>query len=1064
MDTNLAKLEAEIDFEDAAEAAGFGRDDWEHLTVHEAVDFEYIKWQVVDAFIMRGYKDSLIKGCLLANDGGTGKTVTAFLLYWMFYLHCRQRLDDGYATDDCFPTLMLVPANIIDQVYREHVKFMTGKTKIYVIYGSSRDYQRDPARAAVTLDYDDYENHMEEWMSPEGRSDPELAGANWHEMSGRSIYCQDTDVSPFPQTASILLLLTTTTFVKRFLSHEYLNRNDNNNIQPDTCCPIGEGLPSSDWVDADGRRKRDRAIVQGGSTHGKKPRLLAKAKGKQPIGSTAPDDTTPDDPDPRTTESTGEHDDESLEQAAQTSKTKGAYVRYELKMTRLTDFRFSRVIVDEAQCLRNPTSAISRAVSLIPKDFIHLLSATPIMDTKEDMRGHAKQFFDNANLEIDIDDETPFLLDDYDPLACRHAARDNGPPHTTPSFWREARTNDIDPMTEFYTLEQLKFWYLHPRITRHLGSSDTAVSDKIFKELTRLFCTRRTLHTKLELPDRSLCYPGQGMRPTSIVTEEVGFRDDHAKTLTMVVDTFGRRVLCVNENPDIPEYLESAEPGTVQNRLAYAVTRGLKLASFDMRALHMIAKTDRIGNLEPRVINRVLQDRRLPSSTHAGRDNSRQHQQGTAPGDPVLGVKHTNHLIDQDPDGGLTYSWVLTMPPCAPPASSRADMMHFALYYSPVMTRVVHHVCANLKENHRTLVVVDNSYCQQQIHAVLTKMGIHVQSIRASDNPQRRAQTIHEFNDRSSNLSVLVCDANVTATGSNMHHACSRGIIAQYTHDVATMRQAIFRLSRLGQPHEVSWVIIRHNSSYSDIQEHSICVKFVEIARNQGMVPRFVRGLRLQRMVTYEYLRNLLAQPFNRYAWVLSPPSSVAEYNAQPMRDLGSFCTQITHFLLGTPLQFQDDVEFMADLDDYLPSIVDSWKKKLFTLSQATWRDQHNQLRQRILVARETMSAPDSKSTLRQPRRSTRMEEDDINSCAQDFMAIGRLELDNHADVHKKLQHIAKGRHMDSIIEDGLLPNQAPSIPMGWGLGALEKAARPPTQPDPLTPASTQHEPETWKT
>lgn len=100
-----------------------------------------------------------------------------------------------------------------------------------------------------------------------------------------------------------------------------------------------------------------------------------------------------------------------------------------------------------------------------------------------------------------------------------------------------------------------------------------------------------------------------------------------------------------------------------------------------------------------------------------------------------------------------------------------------------------------------------------------------------------------------------------------------------------------------------------------------MCRKFAEVLRNEGHLPKYLEGLpQLQRIVAYEMMRNLLAQPFNCYSWNapgIDPPSLIAEYNDFRHRRLGQFFTSVAQLLLSLP----DDMQTKKDLDKMCATI-----------------------------------------------------------------------------------------------------------------------------------------------
>jgi hypothetical protein len=74
--------------------------------------------QIIDAIWMLDMEQGPLKGSLLANNVGTGKTFTYLALVHMAAMQLERRADMGEEVE-FLPTLIIVPNNIISQVYTE---------------------------------------------------------------------------------------------------------------------------------------------------------------------------------------------------------------------------------------------------------------------------------------------------------------------------------------------------------------------------------------------------------------------------------------------------------------------------------------------------------------------------------------------------------------------------------------------------------------------------------------------------------------------------------------------------------------------------------------------------------------------------------------------------------------------------------------------------------------------------------------------------------------------------------------------------------------------------------
>ncbi|KAL2172936.1 uncharacterized protein P884DRAFT_273681, partial [Thermothelomyces heterothallicus CBS 202.75] len=108
----------------------------------------------------------------------------------------------------------------------------------------------------------------------------------------------------------------------------------------------------------------------------------------------------------------------------------------------------------------------------------------------------------------------------------------------------------------------------------------------------------------------------------------------------------------------------------------------------------------------------------------------------------------------------------------------------------------------------------------------------------------------------------------------------------------------IGRLYRMGQGQVVRWHIVMCSGTYSIVQEDKMCRKIVPEILFTGRIPKRIKGRTLRLMVAYEILRMKFAHPFNRFAWVVNPPSRVEDYTSPAMVRMGHFISSIVEQVL----------------------------------------------------------------------------------------------------------------------------------------------------------------------
>ncbi|KAK8099770.1 DEAD-like helicase [Apiospora kogelbergensis] len=332
------------------------------------------------------------------------------------------------------------------------------------------------------------------------------------------------------------------------------------------------------------------------------------------------------------------------------------------------------------------------------------------------------------------------------------------------------------------------------------------------------------------------------------------------------------------------------EHKAVSSSAKMAIRRMLSLSSFDGHIPEMLCVDDNVSSF--------MDPAALREQVSAGEGDSGPVSEA-APS--TLGAEQAELLRRGDPDGGLLYMYyTFEYSKCRIAAPlKRSSMVQWHLGRSPVMTEIAKEVAENMKSKKRTLVVVNDPFCQQEVVALIEMIGWEVGCIRASDSMEDREQAVKQFNSTDSPMAAFVLNASLDTTKLNFHGSCSRGIIAQYPKTMKTMIQIMGRLVGEVQKEEVIWTILRVNGSYYDIQEDKMCKKFAEILQKETKTPEYLEIPILRRIVAYEQIRVLLSQPFNRYSWCapgIYHPVSIQEYNDVRYRRLGKFYITMAQF------------------------------------------------------------------------------------------------------------------------------------------------------------------------
>lgn len=125
-------------------------------------------------------------------------------------------------------------------------------------------------------------------------------------------------------------------------------------------------------------------------------------------------------------------------------------------------------------------------------------------------------------------------------------------------------------------------------------------------------------------------------------------------------------------------------------------------------------------------------------------------------------------------------------------------------------------------------------------------------------------QVVEAFNNPQSPYTCLVTTLQLSAFGLNLHKSCHRGIIMELPSNHATLLNAIGRLWRIGQKHDVNWEILMARHSFDAYIETSIMSKYCNILAVTGRIDAAIAG-EAQRISAFEIMRQQLGQECSRY-------------------------------------------------------------------------------------------------------------------------------------------------------------------------------------------------------
>ncbi|GAB1316811.1 hypothetical protein MFIFM68171_07021 [Madurella fahalii] len=392
---------------------------------------------------------------------------------------------------------------------------------------------------------------------------------------------------------------------------------------------------------------------------------------------------------------------------------------------------FSRVIVDEAQSLRNIESGFSRIIRLMTTHTraLHMMSATPTLNKIDDIGvewAYAAEIYQPYGKFVPPKSFIMSRTEIRELQSKVQAERDAEKDSAIDSAVFENEKYSDKRLRDYYERTGKRFWCLSPRgvsvVKLHEAESHapTENSDLVYKAIMDCLLLRRSPQTPLETPDGTMHYPREHMPGLRVRVEELGYADKTAATIVATVTTELLRSLYTirntndsNEvivNPEMGDGGEQSEDG---GNINMTIVRALWMVAMDLKSYRVMQLDDRTSlTREDVLIQGISQAVKLGSVSEREEFKAR----ATSDGEPHLGAQHTEYLRDRDIDGGLSYLFaMLCQDNSVTVPSDRNGMAHFVMYESPVLHRVATLVHQNKKEGERTLVVVNNPWMQHRI-------------------------------------------------------------------------------------------------------------------------------------------------------------------------------------------------------------------------------------------------------------------------------------------------------------------------------------------------------------
>lgn len=285
----------------------------------------------------------------------------------------------------------------------------------------------------------------------------------------------------------------------------------------------------------------------------------------------------------------------------------------------------------------------------------------------------------------------------------------------------EGMTNEgLLKMKDIYDRTGERIWIMNPTIYKAAGASfkwNIAFSQFVVRRIFMAMQIRRTMTTRLTLPDGSVSYPAEGLPPATIRVQELDFSilNNQGVDMRELGRQFSRKLIGQTAEGDLTDHSTQPDSANQQpsHMINFGVHRQAVLSTFDPRNLMLMSpgENDLHYQGSKNELIKHFQDMRDDQETNS-RATSRQKRKGKG---PQIGVSHVEQLINTDINGGLTYLYYHTrQDPHMGAPSDRAIFLHWLASTSPIMTEVLSLSYKTVrKDKQRLLVYVDTPWIQQ---------------------------------------------------------------------------------------------------------------------------------------------------------------------------------------------------------------------------------------------------------------------------------------------------------------------------------------------------------------
>ncbi|KAM0263140.1 hypothetical protein ACHAQJ_001293 [Trichoderma viride] len=499
----------------------------------------------------------------------------------------------------------------------------------------------------------------------------------------------------------------------------------------------------------------------------------------------------------------------------------------------------------------------------------------------------------------------------------------------TSEFKAKYPSKSWDELEEFHRRTGVKIWQLDPVIVDAAGRQaewSSSFGQGVVSAILGLVSLRRSLRSRLVLPDGSACYPGAGLLPMTITTEELNFDSERQSYIRDHGRTCATNAFAPSSSENYAVSQGGISSTQQEGSINFSAYREGVLVAYDWRNSKILyTNVEDIFGADIQTIENALtafRDKNITPSTQLQR-----HSGGsTKDKGPTVGLEHVQRLLSFDQNAGLDYFFTRTcLDPDVNSPTGRSGWLNWLCATSPILAR-----CLELTHKY---VLQDKERIVVLMFGAMKMAGFHTLTVRSTDKPSAKIEAVRLFSDPTSEAQVFIANINIMCTGVNLHTACCKGVLVNMHFNAKTILQIHGRLNRLGQKNAVKWHNLKIKNSFHDHQERVLLTKWSRQLSAETSLPYWFSGA-LRELVLFELMKAYMNHPFNRYAWVViyDRDGPKMEYYTKEVVKLGHACSALAKLVMKT-----DREQYWTENDQFLMVALIAMVEDITLSELETW-------------------------------------------------------------------------------------------------------------------------------